>query len=231
GGGFVMGSALTHARLMCELASCSEMVIVFVEYLNAPEGKYPTAHHQCYEVLQYVSDHPAEFGIEPNNIIIAGDSVGAAIAATCSLRAKEHNGPKIRAQLLFYPAVNLDADAINYGALKDGPWLSKANLKWAWSEYFTTGDDLMTPYISPVYATVEQLIGQPKTLVITVDCGPLHPSGETYAKNLIAAGVDVTAMRFFGITHDFMMLNALQDTPAAKGALAEACSFLHALSD
>lgn len=231
GGGFVMGSALTHARLMCDLASCSNMIIIFVEYLNAPEGRYPTAHDQCYAVLEYVSEHPAEFDVEPNNIMIAGDSVGGAMAATCSLRAKEHDGPKIKAQLLFYPAVNLDADAINYGVLKDGPWLSKANLKWAWSYYFTSKDDLKTPYISPVYATVKQLVGQPPTLVITDDCGPLKTSGETYAKKLIAAGVDVTAVRYFGITHDFMMLNALKDTPAAKAARAEACHFLHSLED
>ena len=229
GGGFVMGSAITHARLMCDLAACSGMVIVFVEYTNAPEGKYPTAHHQCYAVLEYVDAHPAEFGIEANNVSIAGDSVGGAMAATCSLRAKEHNGPAIKAQLLFYPAVNLDADAIDYGKLEDGPWLSKANLKWAWSAYFTSKDNLKTPYISPVYATVDQLVGQPRTMVITDDCGPLHASGETYAKNLISAGVEVTATRYFGITHDFMMLNALKDTPAAKAALAEACNFLRSV--
>lgn len=230
GGGFVMGSSTTHVRLMCDLATCSNRIIVFVDYTNAPEGKYPTAHDQCYAVLKYVYEHPSEFGINPSNIVIAGDSVGGAIAATCSLLSKKHNGPKIKAQLLFYPAVNLDANAIDYGVLKDGPWLSKANLYWAWSQYFTPKDNLKDPYISPVYASVEQLEGMPTTMVITDDCGPLHASGEDYAKNLIQAGVDVTAMRFFGITHDFMMLNALKDTPAAKGSLAAACYFLNSMN-
>ena len=107
--------------------------------------------------------------------------------------------------------------------------MSKANLYWAWSQYFTPKDNLKDPYISPVYATVEQLVGQPTSLIITDDCGPLHASGETYAKNLIQAGVRVTATRYFGITHDFMMLNVLKDTPAAEGALAAACHFLRSL--
>ena len=231
GGGFVMGSAITHARLVSELALCANIVVVFVEYLNAPEGKYPTSHEQCYAVLKYVYEHPSEFGADANNITIAGDSVGGAMAATCSLVAKESGGPKIKAQLLFYPAVNLDANAIDYGVLEYGPWLSKANLSWAWSEYFSSDDNLMDPYISPVYASVEQLVGQPRTMVITGDCDPLHKSGEEYAKKLISAGVDVTATRYFGIIHDFMMLNALKDTPAAEGALAEACHFLHSLSE
>lgn len=229
GGGFVMGSPTTHVRLMCDLASCSDRVIIFVDYTNAPEGKYPTAHDQCYAVLKYVYENPSEFSINASNIVIAGDSVGGAMAATCALRAKEQGGPEIKAQLLFYPAVNLDANAVDYGVLRDGPWLSQANLYWAWSQYFTPKDNLKDPYISPVYASVEQLEGQPTTMVITDDCGPLHKSGEEYAKKLIQAGVDVTAMRFFGITHDFMMLNALKDTPAAKGALAAACYFLHSL--
>jgi acetyl esterase len=229
GGGFVMGSSTTHVRLMCDLAACSDRIIIFVDYTNAPEGKYPTAHKQCYAVLKYAYEHPSEFGIDPSNIVVAGDSVGGAMAATCSLLAKEQNGPEIKAQLLFYPAVNLDANAVDYGVLKDGPWLSKANLYWAWSQYFTPKDNLKSPYISPVYATVEQLEGQPTSMIITDDCGPLHASGEEYAKKLIQAGVRVTATRYFGITHDFMMLNALKDTPAAKGALAAACDFLRSL--
>ena len=230
GGGFVMGSPTTHTRLMCDLASCSERIIIFVDYTNAPEGKYPTAHQQCYAVLEYAYEHPTEFGIDRNNIVIAGDSVGGAIAATCSLLAKEKGGPRIKAQVLFYPAVNLDANAIDYGVLEDGPWLSKANLYWAWSKYFTPKDDLKNPLISPVYATVKQLVGQPTSLIITDDCGPLHASGEEYAKKLIQAGVRVTATRYFGITHDFMMLNALKDTPAAEGALAATCHFLQSLN-
>ncbi|MAJ46434.1 MAG: hypothetical protein CBC35_03855 [Planctomycetes bacterium TMED75] len=230
GGGFVMGSPTTHTRLMCDLASCSERIIIFVDYTNAPEGKYPTAHQQCYAVLKYAYEHPKEFGIDPNNIVIAGDSVGGAIAATCSLLAKKQGGPEIKAQVLFYPAVNLDANAIDYGVLEDGPWLSKANLYWAWSQYFTPKDNLKDPYISPVYASVEQLVGQPTSLIITDDCGPLHASGEEYAKKLIQAGVRVTATRYFGITHDFMMLNALKDTPAAEGALAATCHFLQSLN-
>jgi acetyl esterase len=33
------------------------------------------------------------------------------------------------------------------------------------------------------------------------------------------AGVDVTAVRFLATHHDFVMLNALADTPAAKAAI------------
>ena len=225
GGGFVMGSVITHARLASELALCLSAVIIFVEYTLAPQGKFPLAHNQSYAVLKYVYENPHEFNIDKERISIGGDSVGGSIAAVCTIWAKRRRGPHIESQILFYPAVNLDAEALDYGDLEYGPWLSKANLNWAWSKYLSDSKNLKAVDISPVYATPKQLQGLPKALIITGDCDPLHKSGEEYAKKLMVAGVDVTATRYFGITHDFMMLNALKDTPAAKGALAEACAF------
>ena len=54
----------------------------------------------------------------------------------------------------------------------------------------------------------------------------LRDEGEAYARNLRRAGVDVTAIRYAGIIHDFMMLNALANTNAARAATAEASAFL-----
>jgi acetyl esterase/lipase len=48
----------------------------------------------------------------------------------------------------------------------------------------------------------------------------LRDEGEAYANHLRSAGVPVTAVRFQGIIHDFVMLNALADTNAAREAMA-----------
>jgi acetyl esterase len=64
-------------------------------------------------------------------------------------------------------------------------------------------------------------------LVINGECDVLRDEGESYARKLRAAGVDVTATRYAGTIHDFMMLNALADTNAAKAATAQAGAFLH----
>ena len=230
GAGFVGGGVIAHARLVCDLAACTDAVIVFVRYTLAPEGTYPMAHDQCYSVLEYVHANPGEFSTTADRISIAGDSVGGAMAASCSLRAKEQDGPSIRSQMLFYPAVNLDAEALDYGRMLNGPWLSKESLEWAWSLYFANDEDLKDPLISPYYATADQLEGMPETLLITGENDVLHESGETYATNLIAAGVPVTANRYFGTIHDFMMLNALENTPSARAARAEACFFFNDLA-
>ena len=57
----------------------------------------------------------------------------------------------------------------------------------------------------------------------------LRDEGEAYARKLIEAGVRVTATRYLGTIHDFVMLNAITNTPAARGAIAQANEALRKL--
>ena len=54
----------------------------------------------------------------------------------------------------------------------------------------------------------------------------LRDEGEAYGRKLREAGVDVTATRYEGIVHDFVMLNALRSTNAADAAIAQAITYI-----
>ncbi|GAA0350487.1 hypothetical protein GCM10010151_45240 [Actinoallomurus spadix] len=54
----------------------------------------------------------------------------------------------------------------------------------------------------------------------------LRDEGEAYAGKLRQAGVPVTAVRYQGIIHDFVMLNALRETHAAEAAISQAIATL-----
>jgi acetyl esterase len=54
----------------------------------------------------------------------------------------------------------------------------------------------------------------------------LRDEGEAYANKLREAGVRVTAARFQGTIHDFVMLNALAHSAATRGAIALATAWL-----
>jgi acetyl esterase/lipase len=62
--------------------------------------------------------------------------------------------------------------------------------------------------------------------VITGEADVLRDEGEAYASKLREAGVDVTATRYEGIIHDFVMLNPLRGTNAADTALAQATEYI-----
>jgi catechol 2,3-dioxygenase-like lactoylglutathione lyase family enzyme len=67
----------------------------------------------------------------------------------------------------------------------------------------------------------------PPALVITAEADVLRDEGEAYASKLRDAGVPVTAVRYQGMIHDFVMLNALRETHAADAAIRQAIAFLN----
>src|SRR6185295_1929597 len=97
---------------------------------------------------------------------------------------------------------------------------------WFWDQYMSDARQREEITASPLRATTEQLRGLPPALVITAEADVLRDEGEAYANKLREAGVRVTAARFQGIIHDFVMLNALANTAAARGALTLACAWL-----
>jgi acetyl esterase len=62
--------------------------------------------------------------------------------------------------------------------------------------------------------------------VITGEADVLRDEGEAYAAKLRQAGVPVTAVRYQGIIHDFVMVNALRETHAAEAAITQAITVL-----
>ncbi|MEJ3718568.1 alpha/beta hydrolase [Paenibacillus polymyxa] len=226
GAGWVFGNAHTHDRLIRELAVGSQAAVVFPEYSLSPEAKYPTAIEEIYAVVQWVVQHGREHGLKPDTLTIAGDSVGGNMTAAVTLLAKERSGPTIRQQLLFYPVTDASFDTESYHEFATGYFLSREGMQWFWDQYTTDPNERAQITASPLRATTDQLKGLPRALVITGEADVLRDEGEAYANKLREAGVDVTAARFQGIIHDFVMLNPLSETAAKRGAITLATSWL-----
>ena len=226
GGGWVMGDKDTHDRLIREIANGTGAAIVFVNYTPSPEAQYPIPIEQAYAATEWVARHGGEINVDPTYLAIAGDSVGGNMAAAVTLLAKERGGPRIDFQALFYPVTDAGFDTPSYEQFADGWFLTREAMKWFWDQYAPDRAVRSEPTASPLQAPVDQLRDLPPALIIVDECDVLRDEGEAYARKLIEAGVNVTAIRFLGITHDFVMLNALTDTPAARNAIALANGML-----
>ncbi|MFE7853157.1 alpha/beta hydrolase fold domain-containing protein, partial [Streptomyces sp. NPDC057403] len=99
-------------------------------------------------------------------------------------------------------------------------------MQWFWDQYTTDAAERAQITASPLRASTEQLTGLPPALVITGEADVLRDEGEAYANKLRTAGVPVTAVRYQGIIHDFVMLNALRETHAAEAAINQAVATL-----
>ncbi|WP_172193774.1 alpha/beta hydrolase [Saccharibacillus qingshengii] len=226
GAGWVFGNAHTHDRLIRELAVGAEVAVVFPNYSLSPENKYPVAIEEIYAVLEWISAQGAAEGFDTSKLYAGGDSVGGNMTAAITLMAKERSGPKIAKQLLFYPVTDASFETESYNQFAEGYFLMKEGMKWFWDQYTTDPQERDQITASPLRATTEQLQGLPEALVITGEADVLRDEGEAYANKLREAGVPVTAVRFQGIIHDFVMLNTLAETNAKKGAMLLANAWL-----
>lgn len=228
GGGWVLGDADTHDRLVREIANGAKAAVVFVDYDRSPEARYPIAIEQAYAATKYVADHAKEFHIDASRLAVAGDSVGGNMAAVVTLLAKERGGPDIDQQVLFYPVTDASFDTGSCNQFANGPWLTKEAMKWFWNAYLPDEAKRKEPTASPLQASLEQLNGLPPALIITDENDVLRDEGEAYGRKLMQAGVKVTSIRFNGTIHDFVLLNAIAETPAVRGAISVANDTLQA---
>jgi acetyl esterase/lipase len=92
-------------------------------------------------------------------------------------------------------------------------------MMWFWDQYTRSTCDRNEITASPLRADIEQLRALPAAMILNGEADVLRDEGEAYARKLREAGVDVTAVRFQGIIHDFVMLNALDQTKACRAAM------------
>jgi acetyl esterase len=228
GGGWVLGTFGTHERLLRDLTAQTGAAFVFVNYPRSPEARYPVAIEQVYATIAWVARYGVELGLDGSRLAVAGDSVGGNMTAAATLLAKARGGPAIRYQALLYPVTDAAFDTGSYERFAEGPWLTRAAMRWFWDAYLPDLGRRAESTASPLRASVEQLRGLPPALLITDEADVLRDEGEAYGRKLRQAGVDVTAVRYEGIVHDFMMLNALAETNATRAAIAQTAQALKA---
>ena len=226
GGGWVLGDFPTHERFVRDLVADSGYPAVFVNYTPSPEAQYPTAINQAYAATKWVAENGDKINVDGKTLAVVGNSVGGNMTAVVALMAKDKGGPALKNQILFWPVTNADFETESYNEYTDGYFLTKGMMKWFWDAYTTDPKKRKEIYASPLLASTEELNGLPPALIQTDGNDVLRDEGEAYARKLDAAGVDVTAVRYEGLIHDYGLLNPLSQIPAVRVALHQAAEEL-----
>jgi acetyl esterase len=228
GGGWILGNAATHDRLVRELAVGARAALLFVEYPNSPEAHYPVAIEQGYATAQWVLRDGASHGLDASRMAVAGESVGGNMAAAVTLMAKQRGDVTFVQTSMYYPVTDAAMDTASYDEFAEGYYLTRKAMEWFWDAYTPDPDQRAEITASPNRATTEQLQGLPPTLLLVDEADPLRDEGEAYAAKLRAAGVAVTTVRYDGVVHDFMLLNAMSEARGTRAAITQATAFLRA---
>lgn len=221
GAGWVFGSFHTHEKLVRELSARTDSLVVFPEYSRSPEAKYPTAIEQCYFIFSHIKDIIGDrFSLaDCSDPTIAGDSVGGNMAIAVVLMSAMRHGPGIHKLLLYYPVTNACFDTPSYRQFASGYYLYREGMKWFWRQYTTSIGDRNQITASPLRASADCLKCLPQTMIINGQADVLRSEGEALGEKLRCAGVEMTALRVQGTIHDFVMLNALDQTNACRTAM------------
>lgn len=222
GGGWVLGDFPTHERYVRDLVTGSGAVAVFVNYSLSPEAKYGVAIEQAYGATKWVAEHGQEINVDGKRLAVVGNSAGGNIAAAVALMANEKGMPALRSQVLLSPVTDANFDTPSYKEFANGYFLTKDLMVWFWDNYTTDAKERKQIYASPLQATTEQLKGLPPTLIQTAEFDVLRDEAEAYARKLDTAGVQVKAVRYNGMIHDFGLSNSFSHLPAVQSAIAQA---------
>lgn len=221
GGGWVLGDFATHERLVRDLVVESGAAAVFVNYTPSPEAHFPVAIEQAYAATKWVADSGRQQNLDGKRLAVVGNSVGGNMAAVVALMAKDRGGPSLRLQVLLWPVTAARFDTASYLHYAEGRFLTRNMMMWFWDHYTTNPEERASIYASPLRAETEQLRGLPPAWVTVAENDVLRDEGEAYARKLNDAGVDVTAVRYNGMIHDWGLLNPLSHVPGVRSTMLQ----------
>ena len=217
GGGYVIGSARSGARLAAELARRTGGRAVSVDYRLAPEHPYPAAVEDGVAVYAGL----LESGADPRQVVVAGDSAGGGLAVATLLAARDRGLPQPAAVAVFSPWADLTRSGASYRA-KDAadPLFSYDALGWFADRYVPAGDRSV-PLASPVFAT---LTGLPPMLIQVGSHEVLLDDAVRLAASAARDDVEVLLHVTADVSHVFQNQFGMLDE--ADEALDEAAGFV-----
>lgn len=201
---WVAGSLDSHDEICRYLSKQSNVNVIAINYRLAPENKYPAAHNDVYDAIEWIWNHANELGLDTGKFAIAGESTGAYFTASTTLKSRDNkDGPKFSFQLLVYAALDGGGSS----------WTECKNL------YFNNNNkDIRSEYGSPIWS--EDLSGLPPTFNIFGQYEISRAEEELFIRKLKDEGVYTKSYMNVGVGHDVgNWLSVQTETPAHVKAI------------
>ncbi|MBB3037020.1 alpha/beta hydrolase [Hoyosella altamirensis] len=223
GGGFVVGSPLSHRGLTSEMSARTKRPVFSVDYRRAPEHPYPAAVDDVLRAYAWLIDS----GLSAQQIVVCGDSAGGHLALGLPPRADRAGLPVPAGVVALSPVVDPTM-------AMSRRWLTSNHPKAP--AYFTdAGRALMEPHwrgVAPsdpeLLLTNDDLTVMPPVLVQASDAELLTGDAEHYIENLNAAGGNGKLSLYHRRIHVFQVAHRVSRT--ASQALDEIARFVDDVS-
>ncbi len=217
GGGFVLGSLDTHHRLMRSLAIESRATVIGIDYRLAPEHPFPAPLEDCVSAMRWLQNEAAAIDLDPERVVLAGDSAGANLALATLLRLRDGGEPLPSGAALFYGCYWSRLGTASHQQYGGGRYrLSSDEMGWFWQNYLGA-QGRGNVYAEPMDA---DLTGLPPLFLNYGEVDPLADDTREMVDRLDRAGVVHECVGYPGLVHGFLQMTGRVEPAAA--AMAEA---------
>jgi len=202
GGGYVVGSTVSHRHIVSRIALAAKARVLSVDYALAPENPFPAAVKDAVKAYRWLLDQ----GQKPEQIALAGDSAGGGLAAATLLAAREEGLPLPAGAALISPWSDLTCATGSYETRAEAdPMIMPEGIREL-ANIYLTGADPRDPLASPNFGN---LAGLPPLLIQVGDDEVLLDDSRNLAARAREAGVDVdleVAPDMFHVWHAFYQM-------------------------
>jgi acetyl esterase/lipase len=211
-GGAMAGLSCTYGsfRTWGRLIAAHGVVVVMVEFRNAVSpstvrevAPYPAGLNDCVSGLRFVHRHATDLGVDARRIVVSGESGGGNLSIATVLRLKRDGELNIvKGLYAFCPYIN--------GSWPDPRYPSSTTYRELLSDvtcnrgrigYGIGAFDARDPLAWPGFATRDDVVGFPPTVVSVNECDPLRDEGVALYRLLLSAGVTARGRETLGTLH------------------------------
>lgn len=218
GGGFQVGSLVSHRELMARLSAAAQCRVLGVAYRLAPEHRYPAALDDASAAWQWLIGQ----GFEARHIALAGDSAGGGLALSLLLRLRDAGQPLPAAAVLMSAWTDLTASGASYGTRAASDPIHQRPMIVAMAcNYLGKEGNPADPLVSPLFADLQ---GLPPLLAQVGDRETVLDDSRDFVARAKEAGVDATLQVWDHMIHVFQQFPA--QLPEARAALQDLGRFL-----
>lgn len=185
GGGFVFGSPSTHCAMAAKLAHNIGARAVLPQYRLAPEAPFPAAPDD----VRAAWDGLIASGVEPQNVVIGGDSAGGALVFGLIASLCAQGAPLPGAAFGFSPLSDLTYSGDSFRSNAQADVVLPAETADALCEMFLRDASPKEPSVSPLFGDFE---GAPPAWITVGDTEILLDDGRRLVDRMCAQGVNAT---------------------------------------
>lgn len=226
GGGWCVGSNVTHDTVLRHLARATQAPVCGVEYSLAPEYPFPAASEDVSAAVDHVlRQRMGSAARAPGQVILAGDSAGANLALVEAMRRRDQGQVSdIAALLLYYGCYAPCRDDGSFAAYGDGRFgLSRQ----AQERYLGAYLQVAPPHDWQVFPLGGNLRSLPPAYILSAELDPLYDDSIELHQALLESGVPSHLSVAKAMPHGF--LNQANDLPAAAGEIDRSAAFVNEL--